>query len=355
MQAIDLLVDKGDLRKTQLARRELAPLSDGEVLLAVDKFGFSSNNVTYALLGDALGYWRFFPAHENWGRIPVWGFAEVIESRRDGVQPGERHFGYFPMATHLVVQPVPTPTGFLDEREHRRALPGIYNRYTRVPPRTADVEAAEMLLRPLFFASFLVDAFLASNDFFDAGSVIIASASSKTAVGLAHLLARRRTHRVIGLTSPGNHAFVAQVGTYDRIVLYEAIDDLAVDGRAVLIDLAGNGEVRRAVHTRLGDRLTHSSIVGNTHAVRSGSDENSPGPQPQVFFGPAQLEKLNQKLGPQAVLAQLAAEWNEFLGSVGKWLRVAESRGPAAVATVYQSLLANRARPNEGHVLSLRE
>ena len=35
---------------------------DGQVNLAVERFGFTSNNITYAAVGHKLGYWQFFPA-----------------------------------------------------------------------------------------------------------------------------------------------------------------------------------------------------------------------------------------------------------------------------------------------------
>jgi hypothetical protein len=201
-------------------------------------------------------------------------------------------------------------------------------------------------------AGFLIDQFLAAHDFFGAESVIIASASSKTAIGLSHQLARRGTHDVIGLTAAANRAFVAGLGSYDRIVTYDELAELEVDGRAIFVDMAGAPEVRRAVHTRLGERLMYSSIVGNTHAAPL-ADETLPGPKPIVFGGPQEMERLGRELGPIELAKRIAQDWGELAVSVGKWLRVSESRGPIAVAETYRSLLANRARPEEGHVFTL--
>ena len=98
----DFLVDRSDYRNTTLADAAPAPLADGEARLRVDAFGFTANNVTYAAAGDMIGYWNFFPAPDtdddvNWGRVPVWGFADVVESLSDYVVDGDRLFGYFPM------------------------------------------------------------------------------------------------------------------------------------------------------------------------------------------------------------------------------------------------------------------
>jgi hypothetical protein len=98
--------------------------------------------------------------------------------------------------------------------------------------------------------------------------------------------------------------------------------------------------------------------VGNTHLAAAPVGNVAaplPGPTPQPFLGPPQLEKCNRRLGPQEVQKRLAQAWTEFLVPVAKWLRTTTSRGPAAVTATYQSLLANRARPDEGHVLSLNE
>jgi hypothetical protein len=54
--------------------------ADGQVVLRVDRFSLSANNVTYARLGEELGYGRFFPAADGWGRLPVWAYAEVTGS-----------------------------------------------------------------------------------------------------------------------------------------------------------------------------------------------------------------------------------------------------------------------------------
>src|SRR4249920_1934332 len=72
--------------------------ADGEALLRVDTFALTANNVTYAVLGDFLQYWKFFPgSEEGWGRVPVWGFADVVASRAEGVEEGARLWGYLPM------------------------------------------------------------------------------------------------------------------------------------------------------------------------------------------------------------------------------------------------------------------
>ncbi|MFP5487758.1 MAG: DUF2855 family protein, partial [Acidimicrobiia bacterium] len=253
-----VMVDRGDYRNVRTFATTPRELADGEARLRVRSFGLTANNVTYAAAGDLIGYWSFFPAPDTrdgvpWGRVPVWGFADVVESRADGVREGERLFGYLPMSTELVIEPARVSEGSLvDGAAHRASLPIVYNQYVRCaadPAYSPDHEAEQMLYRPLFFTSFLIDDVLDDHDLYGADTVVLASASSKTAFGTAYLLARREGVRVIGLTSPGNAAFVRSLGCYDQVYGYDELDELP-DGRVAVVDMSGDRDVVRAVHER---------------------------------------------------------------------------------------------------------
>ncbi len=99
----------------------------GEIRLRVERFGLTANNVTYGAFGDQLGYWRFFPAPEGWGRIPVWGFGVVTASGVDGVAVGERFYGYFPMSSTVTLQPRVDGAGFVECSPARADLWSAYN------------------------------------------------------------------------------------------------------------------------------------------------------------------------------------------------------------------------------------
>ena len=338
----------------------------GQVLLAIDKFALTANNITYAAFGDAMQYWNFFPAEAGFGRIPVWGFADVVASACDGVVPGERIYGYFPMSTHVVLEPQRVNTyGFVDAAAHRKELHAVYNQYLRCatdPGYRPAHEAQQMLLRPLFTTAFLIDDFLADGDFFGAEAVILSSASSKTAYGTAFCLKRhagsRRAVKVIGLTSPANLAFVESLGVYDQVVAYDAIATLDA-ASAVFVDMSGSAAVRAGVHNRFVDRLRYSCAVGGTHWQNLGGAAGLPGPRPTFFFAPAQNKKRNAEWGAVELQKRIAAAWSGFMGVVdggttgAGWLKVVEARGEAAVAQVYRDMLIGCVRPDEGHILSL--
>ena len=59
---LDLEVDRHDLHRMRALETPARPLQPGEARLRIDRFGLTANNITYAVFGDAMGYWQFFPA-----------------------------------------------------------------------------------------------------------------------------------------------------------------------------------------------------------------------------------------------------------------------------------------------------
>jgi Protein of unknown function (DUF2855) len=366
---IDFLVERDDLRSTRVATGPAAEeieLAPGQILAAIDRFGMTSNNITYAVVGDQLRYWQLFPAPPGWGRIPVWGYCDVVRSAVDGVVPGERFYGIHPMSSHAVLEPVQVgPGGFVDGASHRSALSPIYNRYQRAAADPGYERAREreiLVFRPVFGTAFLLDDFLAERAFFGGRVVLLSSASSKLAGALAWFLRRRGGVDIVGLTSARHAEMVRGLGSFHRVETYDRLGAIAAAlagqaGRApapVYVDLAGDLALREAVHRQFAD-LRHSCIVGDTHWERGSLTDAGglPGPAPTLFFAPAHIEKRASEWGPGALPRRLSAAWREFAPSLAGWLRVVDGRGPREVERVYRDLLEGRARPQDGHVLSL--
>jgi hypothetical protein len=335
-----------------------ADLAADQVLFRVDRFALTANNITYAVAGDMLGYWNFFPTEDGWGRIPVMGYADVIGSRHPKVREGERVFGFFPMGTHLVIEASnPSDAHFLDAATHRAKTSVFYRQYLRTSGDALHEPAHEdtlLLLRGLFMTSFLVDDFLADRAS-GAATFVVSSASSKTAIALAFQLSKRHAGHVVGLTSAGNRAFVESLGYYDQVLCYDEIEALPNQGSAVLIDHAGNGAVVGAVHERFGERLVHSCIIGVTHWDAAPRAATLPGAAPTLFFAPAQAEKRTREWGAAGFQQRLGAAWEQFRAASEKWLHVVRDSGPAAVERVYTEMLAGRTAPRDGHILSMWE
>lgn len=356
---LDFQVNRDDLRECRFVPgAPVGALAHGQVLMRVDRFAFTSNNVSYAVAGDLLDYWGFFPGVERWGRIPAMGFGDVVASRNPGVAEGARCFGFFPMSRHLVVDAQPNASGFVDGAAHRRGHAPAYRAYaltTADPMYTEAHEDRILLLRGLFMTSFLVDDFLGDGDFFGARTSIVTSASSKTSIALAFQLAARGRGPVVGLTSPRNVGFVEALGLYDRVLPYEAVSTLSADEPCVVVDMAGDGDVMNAVHGHYGENLKYSCIVGATHWESKPRSEDLPGAKPEFFFAPAQIEKRSREWGPGGLQQRLGDAWGRFVASSEGWLRVVRGQGPEAVERVYLDLLGGRTAPSEGHVVSLWE
>ena len=361
MKSTDFVVARNNLQQCKLIEThlpDLVTLPDDALLVKVVSFAFTANNITYAVLGDQLKYWQLFPAPDGFGNIPVWGFGEVIASKHQNVAEGERLFGYFPMATHLVIEAADvTKRGLRDGAAHRQGVAPVYNAYARVTDdpafagRRGDYQA---LLRPLFMPSFLADDFLAEHAFYGARSVMLSSASSKTAFGLAHLLhARGNGIKVIGLTSPANTGFVESLGCYDEVVTYDRVTSLPADTPVAFVDMAGNSGLRETLHRHFGDRMKYSGRVGLTHRGTTPDESELPGAKPVWFFAPDQIRKRAKEWGPGGIDTRFSAAWAGFAPKLAQWLEVIEGRGPAAVQQAYLDTLNGRVPPEQGHILSL--
>ena len=359
MTSTDFVVSRSGLDQCELIETTLpdaAALPADALLVKVDRFAFTANNITYAVLGDELKYWQIFPAPQGFGNIPVWGFGEVIASSHPDVPVGERLFGYFPMATHLVIEAADvSKRGLRDGAAHRQGVAPVYNAYARVsgdPAYAGKQGDYQALLRPLFMLSFLVDDFLAGNDDFGARSVLLSSASSKTAFGLAHLL-HARGCKVIGLTSSGNTAFVSSLGCYDEVVTYDRVTSLPSDMPVAFVDMAGNSALRAELHRHFGDRMKCSVRVGLTHRATEPNEGVLPGAKPRWFFAPDHIRKRAKDWGPGGIEQRFGRAWSGFAPTLDQRLTVIESRGPDAVRQVYLDTLKGRIPPEQGHMLSL--
>lgn len=349
---------RSDISQVGWTARVLPELQDDQVLLEIDRFGFSANNVTYAARGEGL-FWKFFPAPDGWFRTPVWGFANVVASRRDGVAAGERLYGYLPMSSHLLMDVGEvTDTGFTAVDPHRRDLPAIYNLYHRTaadPAYRADREAEQALLRPVFRTSFVIDDYLADNRFFGADQIIFGSASSKTAMASAFVMSRRRRAgvRVVGLTARRNLPFLRGVGYFDEVHAYDDVSALDRGRSSAYVDMSGDAAIRQAVHARLGEALVFDARVGSTHWAKM-DDRPVDGVQPTIFSMADQMRKRMADWGPDAFQRRISDDWRAFLDSAAEWLKPVESRGEAAVERVYRAMIAGRSDPDIGHILSVR-
>lgn len=357
-----LLVRKDRLTEARLARTPDVSLAPGQVRVRVDSVALTANNVTYAAFGDAMQYWQFFPsADEGWGIVPAWGFGTVVQSLHPGLAVGERLWGYWPMADAAVLEPGRlSAESFSDAVAHRAGLHAVYNRYARCnadPLYTPDTEDLQALLRPLFMTSWLIDDFLADQQFFGASRLVLSSASSKTAWGTAFQLRQRQGVELVGLTSAANRAFCEGLGCYDSVLAYGELDRLDPAVPTVFIDFAGNAALRQSIHRHL-QALRYDCSVGGAHVTALGGARDLPEPRPVLFFAPAQAKKRAQEWGAGELDARMLQAWQAFRTRVADpaapWLRVQRSEGAEAALGAWQHVAGGDGDPARGHIVSLR-
>ncbi|MCJ0762382.1 DUF2855 family protein [Variovorax terrae] len=357
-----LFTRKNALNHTRIETGALAPLAEGEALLKIRRVAVTTNNITYAAFGDAMQYWNFFPTPEaDWGHMPVWGFADVAASSVPGVEVGERFYGYWPVASHLRMQPVRvTERGFYDGAPHRLALTSAYNQYTRCsadPAYRAADENYQMLVRPLFITSFMLADFLQDNGFFGARRLVLSSASSKTAYGTAFCLQSAPEVERVALTSPRHQGFVEGLGCYHRTVGYDALEAIDPHAPTLYVDFSGDEALRERVHRHFGEALVYDCFAGSAGNTNFLRDTGLPGPAPAFYFAPVQIRKRNADWGHAEVNRRFNEAQLAFIRRVGDagapWMQVVEHRGFEAAQALIGDLHAGRTDPLQGHVVVL--
>lgn len=356
------IVHRRDLTRCDFLTDTTTPPHSGEVLLRIEKFGLTSNNVTYAALGDALNYFKFFPVPEaeragEWGCLPVWGIGQVIESDVPNLREGDRIYGFFPAATYLTMTPVAsTTTGFRVER------PGIppdfdfYNQYYHAqldPFYLPDQEDLMIVMRPLFLTGLLITDYLSVSDF-GQDTVIISSAGSKTSYGLAAALHSAGRYPVLGLASARSKAFAESLQVYDRVFTYDDIAVIPQDLKAAYVDIAGSVPVRDQLASHLETGLKLVLSVGMTHWQDGifGKPKASSEAQSKVFFAPGWIARRRKEAGA-AFFSQLHTGWQAQMSGVGQHFQVVYKSGKTAVSQSFLDIAQGRSNPQEAHLLSL--
>ena len=355
----ELWVDRTDFRKTNVVHRDLEPLKQGQVLAVIDRFSLTSNNVTYAVVGDNIGYWGYYPATDNWGKVPAWGCAHVVESTVSEVPVGECLWGFFPMASHVVLQPGKIRQDqWLDMAEHRQSLPALYNAVRRTqaePELLTQMENERCLLFPLFTTSYLIADFLLDNQCFGAEQIVIGSVSSKTAFGLAKMLHDdpEVTQRIIGFTSAANADFVTSLECCDDVFIYGDEEKIDASIATAYIDMSGDARLTSALHNHLQDKMLESCMVGATHWEGRGDMSALPGAKPHMFFAPGQVAKRDQEWGAGVAMQKGTQASVEVAQSIQADLIIEWTLTAADLETLWCDMLDNKISPKTGQMITL--
>ena len=358
---------KNDITTTRIVESSDPKIGDNEIIVSIENFAFTTNNVTYAVAGDTIGYWQFFKTtkdpENDWGSVPVWGFARVIESNLKEISIGERLFGYFPPSDRLQLNPIKiTDQGFADGKDHRKELPAVYNNYVRLsgdPDYDDATDNIRSLLFPLHITSFCLCDAMEDKSFYGANQILVISASSKTAIGVAQgLRESSNTPDVIGITSHKNLAFVEKLNCYDQIITYDDLSSVRNDLRTVMVDMAGSRDVLGTLHGSLGDNMLKCLTVGMTHWDNEVTAEDALGQamlrdRTEFFFAPAHIQKRLKDWGYEGY----SQRTNEFMKARSlqslDWMIIKEIDGMNNFLSTYERFVAGDINPNEGIIVKI--
>ncbi|KAI0087432.1 hypothetical protein BDY19DRAFT_893251 [Irpex rosettiformis] len=373
-------------------------LSDSKhVLIEVDRFGFSTNNITYQALGEAphFRYFEFNPpptagnvSPVTHGLIPVWGFGTIVESTHPEVSVGERVYGYFSPARYLLV-PVSDANkhNFYVPRPHLPADRRPYNTIRRcaTDPQYDPSPLAEdltMLYRPLFWTAYWCEDWFNASSYRGATAFLITSASSKTAFCLAYLLKKRRaasgkTIRIVGLTSTRNVAFTTGLGLYDELFEYGSFESAAPlqsqGDKWIYIDVAGNEGINDRIRKHFAPQknvvagvqlgLTNLSpsapSAATTHFSTNTSLVDARNAEPtgtlklEQFFMPEWLAIRQKQLTVEQIANVQAQAWKDLMTEGESWVKIEQIYGGPAVVQAYRSIAQNGTDAGTGMILSL--
>ena len=350
-------VEKQDIYQIRYTQIELAELQEGEVRLKIDKYGLTTNNITYAVSGVKLKYWDFYPTEEPFGIIPVWGFGEVVASRSSEIKVGERYYGYFPMATYCTLQPRNIKAfGFSDGAAHRQELAPVYNHYIRVLDNPSQAAAAEdyfPIIKPLFATSFLLYHFFKQQDFLGATQIILTSASSKTSLALAFMLKHNQAtdgKRIIGLTSEQNIDFVQSTGYYDTVLTYDNYGEIPTQ-QSVVVDISGNYGGLENISNLLNDKLLHIALVGLTDWKSAGRFSNIP--NTKFFFAPNHFKTFYKEHGAEKANQMLNEALLQFIDEAREMMELEVVDNQEQLTQLYLEMVDGKVNPRKGYLVKI--
>ena len=353
---LQIQVSKADLRLARTVDMPFRPIPEGAARLRLGLFGLSANNITYATMGESvLGYWDFFPAPSGWGCTPCWGFADVVESRAPGVETGMRYYGYFPIAETLDVLPVNiSDHGFADGAPHRANKPAVYNQYHLTAADALydpEFEPEQVLFRPTFAPGWWLADFVHRDN---PRTIVMSSASSKSALSTAYQLRSLGDHRLIGLTSAANGSYVRATGLYHDVVNYDDVASLPADAPVTYVDFLGRGSLTEQLHQILGTKLIRSVLFGATDWADKPGGVQPPnadvkGPKPEFFFTSTHRDaRLREE---PALGVAMQRDLRAFYPASRRFVTIQRHKGAEAILGCWNHLLSGNVDPREGLAL----
>ena len=242
--------------------------------------------------------------------------------------------------------------GFIDDSNHRRKLPPVYNHYSKIIKHADESLEYHPLIKPLFLTSFLNYFFLQDEKFFDCDQIILTSASSKTALSLAFLLSKYKSKdnkKLIAITSEKNIQFISEIKFYDIVLSYDNAEENLKRSKSVIVDFAGNSDYLKKLSDHLGDGLKHVSLIGL--ADWSSKTNFKSIPNSKFFFAPNHAEKRYREMGVKRTTLLSDELLKEFIMKVKNYIKLEYCNDPKDIHELYLKSLKGKIDPSKGYMV----
>ncbi|KAH9204048.1 hypothetical protein DL95DRAFT_529411 [Leptodontidium sp. 2 PMI_412] len=370
------ILEKSDYTKQHIVSLPNAvpypPLSPSSIRIRSTCLSLTTNNFTYARLGEMLGWFNIyllppstpseFSDPTRFGRIASWGYGEVIESTFDSIPKGMIVWGFLPIGTLAVDQQVSRFPGAEDDNQilnvdpHRKDTLPAYNWYLTYAPGTefSQHELGWSSIRGLFGLSWLLNRFSfpwddkepvhpagVDVDKFQTGPwskedsilkdavVVLFAPGGKTAASFAHQVRHARPadaqpRKVIGVTSTASKPFVDGTGFYDTVVLYDdirshsTIKNLGIDAstKVVLFEFGARGDaVSEWYHALKSSAKSLVTVnIGGEPTGDIGKHLNDSQREGRIQANASGLwQSVLEILDPKTLNKDLMEEWKKFV------------------------------------------
>ena len=265
---------------------------------------------------------------------------------------------------------------------------------------TPAVEDLTMLYRPLFWTSYWCEDWIFSSGYRGgASSILISSASSKTAFSLAYLVGKRISRgeipsnvKIIGLTSNRNVDFTKRLGLYHEVVEYDSFTAArSLQGgekeKWIYVDVAGNDDLNKRIFAHFASPYTGqlvacvalgmtnlspspdvASLSWNTNtftspsAASSFSGSSAPPastspfwPELEQFFTVEWLNVRKHQLTPTEIFSRQNEAWKDLMVDCVGWVKLDRVYGANEVKRAYEYVAKGGLGPDKGFIWSLWE
>ncbi|OAK95069.1 hypothetical protein IQ06DRAFT_297945 [Phaeosphaeriaceae sp. SRC1lsM3a] len=266
------VLDRNDYSKHYIvslpAQNDTSPLPPSSISIRPFILGQTTNNLTYARFGAFMGWYDIYPLPSSipapfndtatYGRVPAWGYAEIVASNVPGIDVGQTVYGYLPIGTATETfsvdfaehQGKKMSTQLLVTSEHRQHVWKVYNRYHLCPPLDQLIDERgggidnlgwDALMSGLFATGYNMNrhAFAWEEELrihpsgegewtgqdadLEGSVVVVLNASGKTGRGFSYCLRQDRPKEyqpkaIVGVGSEASVGVLNESGLYDKVV-----------------------------------------------------------------------------------------------------------------------------------------